>query len=153
MRTIALGLLLAASVLGPIGLTGCANKNGGGTTAAAKKSLYDRLGQKPAITAVVEEFVKRVAADNVINARFANTDLAHLKAMLVDQICEASGGPCKYTGRDMKAAHTGMKITEAEWNALVGDLKGALDQFKVPAAEQNELIGAIAPMKPNIVGL
>lgn len=153
MRTIALGLLLAVGVLGPLGPTGCANKNGGGTTTAAKKSLYDRLGQKPAITAVVEEFVKRVAADNVINARFANTDLAHLKAMLVDQICEASGGPCKYTGRDMKSAHTGMKITEAEWNALVGDLKGALDQFKVPAAEQNDLIGAIAPMKPSIVGL
>lgn len=150
MRTIALGLLLAASALGSVG---CANKNGGGTTTAAKKSLYDRLGQKPAITAVVDEFVKRVAADNVINARFANTDLAHLKAMLVEQICEASGGPCKYTGRDMKTAHTGMKITEPEWNALVGDLKGALDQFKVPAAEQNDLIGAIAPMKPNIVGL
>ena len=137
-----------------VAASGCA---GGGEKKTAvvpvKKPLFDRLGGKPAITAVVEEFVTRVGADNKINARFANTDLNHLKAMLVEQICEASGGPCKYTGRDMKTAHTGMKITEEEWNALVGDLKGALDKFKVPAAEQNDLIGAIAPMKPSVVGL
>ena len=152
MRTIVIGGLLAFGLA-----TGCAHRCAckHGTTqtkAAEKKTLYDRLGQKPAITAVVEEFVTRIGADTVINARFANTDLVHLKAALVDQICEASGGPCKYTGRDMKTAHTGMQITEAEWNALVGDLKGALDKFKVPKAEQDDLIGAIAPMKTSIVG-
>jgi len=120
-------------------------------TKTAKKSLYDRLGGKGAITAVVDSFVGRVAKDARINARFANTDIVHLKAMLVDQICEASGGPCKYTGKDMKTSHAGMKITDNEFTALVEDLTGALNEFKVPAPEQNDLVGALAPMKPDIV--
>ncbi len=122
------------------------------TTAAAKKPLFERLGGKPAITAVVDNFVGRVAADKKINARFANTDIPHLKAMLVEQICQATGGPCVYSGKDMRASHTGMGISEDEFNALVGDLKGALDQFKVPAPEQGELLGALGGMKGDIVG-
>jgi len=120
-------------------------------TKGAKKSLYDRLGGKGAITAVVDDFVGRLAKDQRVNARFANTDIPHLKQMLVDQICEAAGGPCKYTGKTMKESHKGLKITDEEFNALVEDLKGSLDQFKVPAPEQNDLIGALAPMKPDIV--
>ncbi|HZS37737.1 MAG TPA: group 1 truncated hemoglobin [Polyangia bacterium] len=146
MRTIALSALLLAAC------ASSAPESKGGTTPAAQKSLYERLGGKDAITAVVGEFVTRVSKDDKINARFANADIPHLKQMLVDQICEASGGPCKYTGKDMKTAHTGMNITDEEFGALVGDLKGALDQFKVPAQEQGELIGALAPMKPDIVG-
>jgi hemoglobin len=72
--------------------------------------------------------------------------------MLTEQICMASGGPCKYTGKDMKTAHTGMKITDDEFNAHVEDLKKSLDKFKVGAQEQTDLIGALGPMKPDIVG-
>jgi hemoglobin len=121
-------------------------------TASTQKSLYERLGGKDAITAVVNEFVTRVAADSVINARFANTDIPHFKAMLVEQISAATGGPVKYTGKDMKTSHAGMKISDTEFGALVGDLKGALDQFKVGAVEQDQLIGALAGMKGDIVG-
>ena len=63
------------------------------------------------------------------------------KAKLVDQICEASGGPCKYTGKDMKTAHAGMGITDADFNALVEDLVATLDKFKVPEKEKGELLG------------
>jgi hemoglobin len=138
-------------VLACLLFTGCAN-SASETKPTSSKSLYDRLGQKPAITAVVDDFIARVAADNRINARFANADIPHLKIMLVEQICEASGGPCKYTGKDMKVAHTGMNITDDEFTALVEDLKGALDKFKVPAPEQKDLLGALGPMKPDIVG-
>lgn len=116
-------------------------------------ALYERLGGKPAITAVVDEFVGNVAADARINQRFGKTDIAHLKRMLVDQIGSASGGPEKYMGRDMRSAHRGMKITEGEFTALVEDLVRALNKFQVPAREQNELIGLLAPMKPDIVGV
>ena len=129
-----------------------------GTTAAfaADKSLYDRLGGKPAITAVVDEFVSRVAADSRINGFFKATAadparLAKFKANLVDQICQGSGGPCKYMGKDMKTAHAGMGISDADFNALVEDLVGALDKFKVPAKEKNDLLGILGPMKPDIV--
>jgi len=116
------------------------------------KSLYDRLGGKDAIKAVVDEFVANVAADKVINKRFAKTDIKALKASLVDQVCAATGGPCKYTGKSMAEAHKGMKITEEEFNALVGDLVKALDKFKVPDTEKKELLGLLGGMKGDIVG-
>src|SRR5262245_58225791 len=100
-------------------------------TKQSSKTLYDRLGGKDAITAVVDDFVSRVAADNRINKFFATTDIKMLKMHLVNQICEASGGPCKYTGRSMKDAHKGMGVSGADFNALVEDLVAALDKFKV----------------------
>lgn len=117
-----------------------------------EKSLYDRLGGKPAITAVVDDFVGNVAADGRINGLFAHTDIPRLKELLVEQVCQASGGPCTYTGRDMKSAHKGMNITDAEFDALVGDLKRSLDKFNVPAKEQGELLGTLGSLRPQIVG-
>jgi hemoglobin len=124
--------------------------------AGKTKSLYERLGGKKAITAVVDDFVGRVAADTRINAFFAQTAadpkrLAKFKGNLVDQICEASGGPCKYKGKDMKTAHQGMGIAGADFNALVEDLTAALDHFKVGDQEKNELLGVLGPMKSDIV--
>jgi hemoglobin len=125
-------------------------------SAAGEKTLYQRLGGKKAITAVVDEFVDRVAADTRINEFFKDTAadpkrLAHFKMNLVDQICEASGGPGKYKGKDMKTAHAGMGISNADFNALVEDLTGALDKFKVGDKEKNDLLGALGPMKKDIV--
>src|SRR5207247_1483301 len=124
--------------------------------AAKMKSLYSRLGVKTAITAVVNQFVTNCATDTRINKFFADTAkdpkrLAKFKKNLVDQICQASGGPCKYKGKSMKAAHRGMGITDADFNALVDDLVKALDQFHVGATEKNELLGALGPMKSDIV--
>jgi hemoglobin len=116
-----------------------------------EKTLYDRLGGKSAITAVVDAFVANVAADTVINHFFAHTDISHLKMMLVDQICQATGGPCKYKGMDMKSAHKGMGVSTADFNALVDDLVKALDKFKVPEKEKNELLGILGPMQKDIV--
>lgn len=122
-------------------------------TATADSSLYSRLGGKDAITAVIDDFVANVAADKRINARFAKTDIAHLKRMLVEQVCEASGGPCTYTGKNMRAAHAGMKITEVEFNALVEDLTKSLDKFDVAEREKKELLSALGGMKGDIVGI
>jgi hemoglobin len=119
--------------------------------AAQTKTLYDRLGGKPAITAVVDEFVARVAADTRINKFFAHTNIPHLKTELVDQICQGSGGPCKYTGKSMKAAHKGMGVGSADFSALVEDLVGALDKFKVPEKEKGDLLAVLGPMKSDIV--
>jgi hemoglobin len=116
-----------------------------------KKTLYDRLGGQPAITAVVDDFVGNVAGDARINRHFANANIPRLKTMLVDQICQAAGGPCTYTGASMKTAHAGMKITDAEFNALVEDLIKSLDKFKVGAREKNDLLGALGGMKGDIV--
>jgi hemoglobin len=116
------------------------------------KSLYDRLGGKKAIEAVTKEFLATVGGDKRLNARFAKSDLKKLEKHLVDQICEATGGPCKYKGKSMAESHKGMKITEAEFTALVEDLVKALDKFKVPKTEKDELLGALGGMKGDIVG-
>ena len=70
---------------------------------------------------------------------------------LVDQICAASGGPCVYTGRDMRTAHAGMGISNADFDALVGDLVETLNKFKVPDREKNELLSVLGPMRKDIV--
>lgn len=113
--------------------------------------LYSRLGGLEAITAVVDDFLGRVSKDERINGRFLNTDIPHLRQMLIEFVCHASGGPCKYTGKDMKTAHAGMQIVGDEFDALVQNLKGALDHFNVPTREQQELLGALGPLKPDVV--
>ena len=123
----------------------------GGGTGTADKTLYDRLGGKDAITAVVNEFVANVAADARINEFFKNADINGLKTKLVDQICEAAKGPCKYTGKNMKDAHAGMGVKEEHFNALVEDLVKALDKFKVGDKEKGELLAALGGMKDDIV--
>ena len=114
-------------------------------------SLYERLGGLDAITGVVDAFVARCAGDGRINAKFARSDVPRLKKMLVDQVCEAAGGPCTYTGRTMKETHDGMRVTAGEFDALVEDLIATLDEFGVPKAEQDELLGLLAPMRDEIV--
>jgi hemoglobin len=114
-------------------------------------SLYDQLGKKAGITKVVGDFVGNVGADTRINQYFAHTDLNHLKTELVNQICQASGGPCKYTGKSMKEAHMGMGISTADFNALVEDLVKALDKDGVKEDAKNALLGALGPMKSDIV--
>jgi hemoglobin len=138
-------LMLSAILL----LGACQNM---GMAPMQQKSLYDRLGGQPAITAVVDDFVGNVAADARINRFFARTDIPRLKRLLVEQICAGTGGPCTYTGRDMKTTHAGMGITDAQFNALVEDLVKTLDKFKVPEKEKGELLGILGPMKPSIVG-
>lgn len=114
-------------------------------------SLYERLGGIDSITAVVEDFRDRVANDDRINQKFAKTDLGRLTKMLVDQVCEAAGGPCTYTGRSMKDAHEGMKVTSGEFDALVQDLVATLNHFKVGKKEQDEILGVLGPLEPDIV--
>jgi hemoglobin len=127
---------------------GCAHS----ATSPPNRSLYERLGGKDAITAVVNDFVGRVGQDERINQRFANAEVPRLKQLLVEQICQAAGGPCQYSGRDMKTAHKGMGIRDEEFGALVEDLVASLAQLKVPEPEQKELLGALAGLKGDIVG-
>ncbi len=141
--------LASLLVVAVLATTGCAELIG--QSAAPKASLYERLGGTGPITAVVGKFVTIVAGDKRVNGYFAKADIPHLKRQLVDMVCQASGGPCTYTGKDMKAAHKGMKITGAAFDAIVQDLVEALDTFNVPAQEKGELLSVLGPMKKDIV--
>ena len=101
--------------------------------------------------AVVDHFVANVLADGRINEFFVTADIPKLKGHLVDQWCMMTGGPCTYKGRDMKTAHAGMNITNADFDALIEDLVAALDKVKVPGQEKGELLGLLGPMREDIV--
>src|SRR2546427_613167 len=142
-----LGGILA--VLLSLDLAACATMGG------QPPSLYKRLGGREGIALVVDDFVANMVADSRVNKRFAGmppTAVFKLKSNLADQICDATGGPCSYLGRDMKTTHKGMSVSEAEWNATVENLTKALDKHGVGAREKSELLGLLGPMKGEIVG-
>lgn len=118
------------------------------------KSLYERLGGYNAIAAVVDDFIGRLVADKQLAPFFQghSTDsLQRIRQHVVDQFCEAAGGPCIYTGRDMKISHKGLGITEPQWDAAAKHLVATLDKFKVPAKEKDELLAFVISLKKDIV--
>lgn len=147
----------------------------GGSHAEEKKDvkvpLYERLGGSEAITSVVGDFVDRMIADPRIN--FERKDMGRsgllgmgskppewkaspqaikvLKVHLVEFVTLATGGPAKYTGKDIKASHAGMRITNAEFDAAIGDLKATLDNHQIATAEQKELLAIVESTRPQIV--
>ena len=118
---------------------------------AHQQPLYQRLGGAPVVASIVDSFVERFADDTRVAPTFAKTDIPRLKKNLVDQICAGTGGPCTYTGRDMKTAHAGMGVRNRDFNALVQDLGKSLNKFKVPKAEQKEIASVLLPMRKDIV--
>lgn len=119
-----------------------------------EKTLYQRLGGYDAIAAVTDDFIGRMAADPQLGRFFAGHSegsLKKIRQLVVDQLCEATGGPCYYTGRDMKSAHAGMGISAADWDAAVKHLVATLDKFQVPQKEKDEVLGAVSSFKEDIV--
>jgi len=114
-------------------------------------TLYERLGGNAALTAVVKEFMLIMEADDRINFTFAEADLKKFTQLLIDQLCEITQGPCKYTGRDMYTSHEKLKITNAQFNALAEDLYEAFDRVGIPYSVQNEVMALLAPMQRDIV--
>ena len=136
-----------------VNLSACASMGGGETS--AMPSLYKRLGGREGIAPVVGDFTANMAADPRVNERFKGMKpeaVEKFKSNLADQICDAAGGPCSYLGKDMKATHQGMQITEAKWNATVENLTKALDKNNVDAKAKQELLAALGPLKADIVG-
>jgi len=119
--------------------------------APAGPSLYERLGGQAGIDAVVADFVVRVTVDPRISAFFRGVDVDRLRAKLAEQICQASGGPCHYTGRPMREVHAGLGIRDADFDALVGDLVAALNRAGVGEREKAELLGVLGGLRGQIV--
>ena len=121
------------------------------------KTLYQRLGGVYNIAPVVDEFLEVLYADDVLNANPKIKEArdrvprAYLKYHVTSMVCQASGGPEKYTGRGMKESHQHLNITEKEWQAMLADFKKVLDKFKVPEQEQKELIAIVESTKKDIV--
>lgn len=123
-------------------------------TAAKDPTLYTRLGGYDAVAAVTDDFVGRLAGDPSLGRFFkghSTNSLGRIRQLIVDQLCNVTGGPCVYTGRDMKTTHAGLAITEADWQASVKHLVATLDKFKVPQKEKDEVLAAVSGLKKDIV--
>ena len=124
-------------------------------SAQGGNTLYKRLGGYDAIAKVTDEFLDGLAKDKQLS-RFltglSESSQKHLRQHVNDFLCQATGGHCVYTGRDMKTVHTGLKITESDWEATVNILSGVLDKLKVPKKEKGETLAAVASLKSDIVG-
>jgi len=121
---------------------------------AQEKSLYERIGGYNALAAVVDDFVGRLVSDKQFERFFVghSTDSKkRIRQHILDQFCAATGGPCIYTGRDMKTTHAGLGISEAEWEAAAKHLVESLDKFKVPEKEKGEVLTFVTSLKKDIV--
>lgn len=118
----------------------------------AAPTLYSRLGGAPVIERVVEDVIDRTSKDPRTARSFKDVKLARVKEKLREQLCELSGGPCRYTGDPMKTVHQGLKNTESEFYLMVQFLRDALASAGVSEGEKNELLKLLAPMKRDIVG-
>jgi hemoglobin len=119
--------------------------------ARAGETLFDQIGGEPRLTATVDSLVEVMLADERINFAFAQTDLARFKKLLYDQLCEITGGPCTYRGRNMFEAHKKLNTTNAQFNALAEDLYIAFERQGVPYRLQNKVMALLAPMQPDVV--
>jgi hemoglobin len=114
-------------------------------------ALFRALGGAQGVEKIVNDFVPLVLADKRISADFKDTNLKRFAKLLSEQICMLSGGPCEYSGDNMKLVHQGMRINNAKFNALVEQLQIAMDKSKVSPAAQNKLLAILAPMQRDIV--
>lgn len=144
-------LLCAFAVVWNAGFASAAEK---AAKSGGERSLYLRLGGYDAIAAVVDDFMGRLGNDPMLMRFFvghSNDSKMRIRQLIVDMICHATGGPCYYTGRDMKVTHKGLGITEQDWDASVKHLVATLDKFKVPKKEKEELLTMVGGMKSDIV--
>jgi hemoglobin len=113
--------------------------------------LYDRIGRMDAIKGIVKDFVEEQLLKGTLAPRFSQVNAAQLEDSLSRQLCELSGGPCKYVGKSMREAHAGMPISEGDFAAFVAALQQSLAKFQVEPAEQNELLALVKKHHDEIV--
>lgn len=153
MNIVRMALLSVALTLGTSVAPVAATAQQQGT----QKTLYDRVGGLKGISVVVDDFIDRLVTNEELNKNPAidagrkRSPAPYLKFQVSQLVCEATGGPCKYTGKAMAASHVHLNISEQEWGVMASEFKKSLDKFKVPAAEQKELFDIIGTTKADIV--
>jgi len=123
----------------------------GACATAPKTSLYDQLGSQDGVSALAQAIIDETQADPRISALFAETETDYFRDRLVEQICMLAGGPCEYTGLSMPDAHSGMDISEREFNWFVEDVERAMDKVGLPLSTQNQLLALLARMRPEVI--
>ena len=121
------------------------------TPALAEDTLFVDLGGQAGIDRIVDASVENYLADDRIKSIFDESNMDRVRAQFKVQFCQIAGGPCQYTGHNMAEAHRGLKLTNADFNAVVEDLQDAMDKVGVPFATQNRFLARLAPMQRHVV--
>ena len=119
--------------------------------AAAQDTLFADMGGQPGIDKIVEASVDAYLADRRISALFDESNMDRVRAEFKVQFCQVAGGACDYKGHDMTAAHKGLHLTNADFNAVVEDLQAAMDKCGVDFTTQNRFLARLAPMQHQVV--
>jgi hemoglobin len=130
---------------------GDASAMNAGATPIAGDGVYKAFHEQAGIQRIIDDFIVRVTTDPRIMRRFTNANLPRLNLLLVQQVCYLTGGPCTYTGRDMRTAHASMGLHNDDFNALAEDLQLSMDREGVAFTAQNQLLAKLAPMQHQIV--
>jgi len=117
----------------------------------AREVLYVRLGGNGGVKVIADTLVDRVAADPLTGPSFQGANLNRIKRLLAEQICDLSGGPCRYSGDSMKQVHEGHHITQAQFYRVVATLRDVLRERHVDQHSTNELLRLLAPTKRDVV--
>lgn len=141
-------IALGVAALGGLSLVFASSESmsGGGM------SLYEKIGGQTGVTTVIDNFLGNVGGDDRVNVRFVNTDMDVFRGHMIDQVCEVTGGPCKYMGKTMLEAHQGMGITDEEFGIIAGHFAAAMDSAGVGKKEHDTIMGVLAGMHDDIVG-
>jgi hemoglobin len=116
-----------------------------------RTTLYQDLGEMPGITKIVDEIIVVYADDPRVAPFFANSNIKRFRAKLIEYLCKAADGPCKYTGDDMQETHTGLGIGESAFNAGVEGFQTAMTRLHVAQTTQNRLLARLAPQRRDII--
>ena len=119
--------------------------------AFADDTLFADMGGQGGIDKIVDSSVDNYLADSRIKAIFDESNIDRLRAEFKVQFCQVAGGPCSYKGHDMVAAHKGLHLTNADFNAVVEDLQDAMTKVGVPFTTQNRFLARLAPMQHQVV--
>ncbi len=114
-------------------------------------TVFQQFGGKAGIQKVVADFLPLLLADDRIKDTFKDADMERLGTLLAEQFCQLTGGPCKYSGKQMQEAHQDMHLNNAQFNALAEDLQMAMEKNAVANSAQNKLVARLAPMQRAIV--
>ncbi|KTF12188.1 group I truncated hemoglobin [Pseudoalteromonas sp. H105] len=120
-------------------------------TSTTNSTLYQKLGGQVGIERLTDSFINEIGNDKKILAYFMDANVAHFRAGFINHLCALTDGPCEYKGDSMVAIHTGMNITEADFNRVVDLLINAMDEQKVSHTVQNKILAKMAPLRPEII--
>jgi hemoglobin len=155
VRTLAAALLLLALAFA-FAAPRSAAQAPGATAAPAPPpvTLYQRLGGYDSLAVLTDDFVARLVRDRSLARFFAGASdetKGRMRQLMLDQLCAGSGGPCVYPGRDMKSAHQGLGIREADWATTIMHLIASLDRRQVEPKDKDEVLRLVARLKKDIV--